>query len=400
MSVRSVFTSHSGLVGERGSDMSSRVLMTGYGGTAPLLALSSGMPTKPAPQVSFTFMEDQHISGNQAIVTGGDSTATSIVVDDAGIWVPNTVLMNQATGEHMLITAIASDNATLTVIRGLSGTTAQTITTDDRIQSIGTAHEEGGDRPEPVAQRGEERTNYVQIFKNAWAITGTAKSVDFITGSQIARNKQQCFGYHAEDIERAFWFGRKEIRVLNGKQTRLSDGVVAQIEAYGGQVESANSGSTAGALSLWDLREWMRKIFDVQVKGERNERIAFTGSRTLGLIQQMVHRDSQYNIEKRETEHGLKVTKILGFNGDLTLMTHPMFTENDVWQGEITVLHPALIAKRIKRKTWQGEYTEGRMNNNGKDADEGYIGIEMGFELRGAPSMGIYRNIQSSAASL
>lgn len=399
MAIRGIFASHAGLIGERLTDLSARVLMTGPGGMAPLLALSAGMPNAPASQTSFSWIEDEHISGNQAVVTGGNTVATALVMDDAGLWQPNTILWNQITGEYMLLTAVAADNITLTVVRGFAGTTAATVTAGDVLQSIGTAFEEGGGRPIAVTQKGDERLNYVQIFKNGWAITGTAKAVQYLTGSQLAYNREMCFAYHAEDIERAFIWGRKSISIRNGKQMRTTNGIIPQIEQYGGLVQSANSNATGGQLAMVDFQLFMRKIFDVQAKGMPNERIAFCGSQLLGLIQQMVLRDSTYQVFQNESSYGMMVTTIVGFNGTLKLVTHPMMVENNLWQRELYVLHPGMIRKRTLRPTWTEEFNAAASTNAGVDSDEGYIADEIGFEVKAGRCMGIMRNIQTSGKS-
>lgn len=400
MALRGVFASHSGLIAERQTDLSARVLMVGPGGMAPMLAISSGMPTESAPQTSYSWIEDEHISGNQEVVTGGNSAATTMVMDDVGIWTANTVIMNQDTGEYMLITALNADGVTVdSMIRGFAGTTAATITAGDKMQSIGTAYAEGSDRPEPVTQKGLERTNYVQIFKNGWAITGTANAVTWVTGSQMARNREMCFNYHAEDIERAFLWGRKGVRAVSGKQLRTSNGILAQIEDYGGLVESAASGGVSGALSMKDFQNFMRRIFDKQAKGFPNERISFCGSNLLELIQHMAMLDANYEVTTGEAEFGLQITTIKGVNGKLKLVTHPMMVENAIWQKELYVLHPGMIKKRVKRNSWSEQFDSQKQNNNGRDAIEGYLAIELGFEVRGAQTMGILRNITTAAAS-
>lgn len=399
MSVRGIFASHAALAGERQDDLSARVLMLGYAGMAPLLAMSAGMPTESSDQLSYGWIEDAHISGNQEVVTGGNEAATELVVDDAGIWAANTVLMNQDTGEHMLITDVDADNITITVIRGLSGTTAATVTAGDKLQSIGTAFAEGSGKPQPVSQQGEERTNYMQIFKNGWAITGSAKKVKYLTGSKLAHSKEMCFAYHAEDLERSFLWGRKGVRIVDGKQMRLSNGVLAQIEGYGGLVESATDGVTPGNYSMKLLQNFFRRIFDLNAKGMPNERIAFCGSQLLEIIQHMVLLDTTYNIEHDETAFGIRVMTIKGFNGTIKFVTHPMMVENALWQSELYVLHPGLIKKRRFRDTWTEEFSPERQNNNGVDATEGYIADELGFELRGAKTMGILRNVQVAVKS-
>lgn len=399
MAIRGIFASHSGIVGDRQSDLAARVLMTMPGGMAPMLALSSGMPSERAADTAFSWIEDSHISGNSTVNGAvADTAATTIVVDDANIWTPNTILLEQETGEHMLITSITGN--TITVIRGLSGTTPTAIADEDHLQSIGTAFEEAGGKPTPVTQRGESRTNYTQIFKNGWAISGTAQSIDFLTGSQLAMNREQCFAYHAEDLERAFIWGKKDVRVINNKQFRLTDGILSQIESYGGLVEPANyEGGGAGEMALVGLQNFMRRIFDVRVKGLPNERIAFTGSYVLEQIQKMVLLDTSYQIYANESEYGIQVLTLNFFNGSLKLVTHPLMVENEIWSKELYVLHPGLIRKRKKRDSWSEEFSPQKQNNNGTDATEGYIAIETGFEVKCASTMGIMRNIETAVPS-
>lgn len=400
MAIRGVFTSHAGLIGERQQDLSARVLWVGPGGMAPLLALSAGMQSERAPQTSYSWIEDEHISGNQAVVTGGNSAVTTMVMDSVGIWTKNTVIMNQNTGEYILITGINADGVTIdSMIRGFGGTTAATITAADKFQSVGTAFAEGSDRPEAVTQKGEERTNYVQIFKNGWAITGTANAVTWVTGSQTARNRGLCFAYHAEDLERAALWGRKGVRVINNLQLRTSNGIIPQIEDYGGIVESVAAGGVAGDVNMVTVQNFLRRIFDKQAKGLPNERISFCGSNFLELIQKMVLLDSTYNIESQETEYGITVTTLIGFNGRLKIISHPMMVENAQWQKEFYVLHPGLIKKRVKRDSWSEEFNAQKQNNNGKDSIEGYLAIEQGWELRGAQTMGILRNLTNAVPS-
>lgn len=397
MSIRGIFASHSGIVGERIGDLASRVLMLGYTGTAPLLAMSSGMPKEPAGDTSFSWVEDSHISGNtKATVTVGTGD-TTLTVEDSNIWTKNSILMNQTTGEYMLITGITSKTS-VDVMRAIGGTTAAAVTANDRLQHVGTAYEEGGGKPGAVTQKGESRSNYVQIFKNGWAITGTAKAVKFHTGSQLAYNRSQALGYHVEDLERAFIFGRPGLMVVDNKQLRLSGGIVYNIETFGGLVESANVGG-AGKMNLDGILNFMRRIFDRNVKGLPNERIAFTGSAVIELIQRMVRYDTRYQITAGEDAYGIKVMKLLGFNGNLTLATHPLFTENTVWGNELHVYHPGLIKKRVLRDSWEETFNAQNSNNNGIDAEEGYIALETGFQVQAVETMGIMRNIVTAVAS-
>lgn len=396
--IRGIFSSHSGLPGDRIQDLSSRVLTLGYTGTAPLLALSSGMPKEPAGDTAYTWVEDSHVSGMATSTAAVNTVATGITVDDSNIWVENTVIMNQNTGEYMLITGINSDTS-ITVQRAIGGTVATAVAVGNRFQSVGTAYAEGSGKPSPVAQRGEQRSNYVQIFKNGWAITGTAKAVKYRSGSQVAMNRQQALGYHLEDLERSFIWGRPYKAQMQGKNFRMSGGIAYQIETFGGIIESAAYNGTAGNMSIDGLTNFMRRIFDRNVKGIPNERVSFTSSAVLELVNRMCKMDSRYNLEGGETEYGIKVAKLVGLNGDLKFMVHPMFTENPLWNSELHVYHPGLIKKRVLRDTWEETFGASSSNNNGVDAEEGYIALETGWQAQAVETMGIMRNINKAVQS-
>jgi len=361
-----------------------------------MLALSSGMPKEPAGDTAFNWVEDSHLSGNTTATGAQTNVATSLNFADTSIWVPNSIIMNQTTGEYMFVSAVNSAT-NITAIRGIGGTTGTAIGNGDRFQHVGTAFEEGGARPSPITQKGESRTNYVQIFKNGWAVTGTAKAVKYHTGSQLAYNRQMALGYHVEDLERAFIFGRPGVMTLNNKQMRLSGGIVYQVENYGGLITTANVGG-AGNMNLDGIIAFLRQIFDRNVKGLPNERIAFAGSAVIERLNKMVRIGSQYQIATQETQWGIHVTKIIGINGDLTIMTHPLFVENTIWSNELHVYHPGLIKKRVLRDTWEESFGSESSNNQGNDSDEGFIAIECGFQTQSVETMGIMRNILAAVA--
>lgn len=392
MAVRGVFASHSSIVGDRVNTLSGRVLKQGWAGTVPLLALSSGMKEESVSDTGWSWVEDTHISGNGTVTAATTNVATTIPVADTSIWTKNSILLVETTGEHVLVTDIPSNQA-ITVRRGFAGTTASAIAQNATLQLLGTAFEEGGGKPEAVMQFGDTFTNFVQIFKQGWSITGTAKAVKYQLGDKLADSKAQAMAYHAENIERAFFWGRKSITKVNNKEMRTSNGIIPQIEQFGGIVESAAWGGTPGAMSLGGFKDFMRRIFDKNAKGYPNERITFTSSVVLNLVQDMVAMDTHYELTLQDKAYGLDVWTLNFLGNQLKLAVHPLMSENAYWRKELYVLHPGLIKKRVLRQTWTEEFNAGRANNNGVDADEGYVADELGFELKGANLSGIMRNI-------
>lgn len=394
MAVRGIFSSHSSLVGDRRvNDFAGRILMNGFGGTAPMLALSSGMPKEPIKNTEFSWVEDDHISGNTTATTGYASNATTIVVADSNIWVPNSVILHEDSGEQMYVTGVTGNS--ITVVRGFAGTVPSAILEDDRLQLIATAFAEATVGAEAVTQVGESRTNYVQIFKQAWAVSNTAKAIEFQTGSKAAKNRADATMYMTESLERAFMFGRPSVSHVNGKQLRTSGGIQHAIETFGGHVVSANANSVAGRINLDVITSFMRTIFDRNIKGFPNERICFTGSAVLEIIQKLVLDVGEYTIKAEESMFGMEVVTLKTFSGTLKLMTHPMWVENDHWNRELWALHPAGIKRKILRDMEVIPFT-GANQVDALDAETGHMRTELGFEVKGVKTMGMITNIQSA----
>lgn len=395
MALKGIFSSHQGIVGERVGDFASAILQLFPTGQAQLFAISSGIATEGAGDTTFHWYEDSHISGRQACASGG--TGTTVVVADGSFYIPNQILLVEETGEYLFVTAVVGNS--LTVVRGMGGSSVVSITNSHHVQLIGNAHEESSEKPTAVSQQGAPRNNLVQIFRNAWAISGTAKAIKFRTGDKLAKNKRECAMYHSEDIERSLIWGIKHVGTLNGNQFRMTDGIVTQIENYGGVVESAASGSTAGNLDSDDLDDYVRRLFSTNVKGQPNERLAYCGDIALATLNRIAKSNSHYEISSNESSYGINVHKYLTPFGTLTLMTHPMMSENPTWTKEMYNFHPGGLKKRVLRETFEEAYDKSGTRANGKDADEGLMTTELGIQVGAARTMGIMRNMSRGVAS-
>lgn len=393
--IQGIFASNQGVVGDRAGDFASAILQINPTGTALMLALSSGMGKESAADTIFHWFEDTHQAGRAACVSGG--TGVTVVVDDGSQYVPNQILTVEETGEIMMVTAIVGNS--LTVIRGMGGTAVVAITSAHHVQSIGNAHEEASPMPTAITQQGAPRFNYTQIFRNSWAISGTAKAVKYNSGSRLAKNKRDCALFHAEDIERAMVWGRKDIRTVNNKPFRLTDGIVSQIEQFGGTVEQVTDGTTAGNYSRILLEDFMQRIFSKNIKGQPNERMAIGGNKWLGALSQMAMLDGVLQITNTTNVLGLKITKIENNFGTLNLISHPLMNENPTWNRDLYLLHPGGIKRRVLRETFEEGYDSDGKRIQAKDADEGVITSEFGVQVGGASTMGILRGLKKVVKS-
>ncbi len=388
MAVKGVFASDQGIQGDRKGDFAAALLIVNPTGTAPLLALSSGMESADAADTVVTWFEENHISG-RINITNNAGVGTSIIVDDATIIVAGAILLVESTGEYVFVQSVAG--STLTVVRGFAGTAIVAVDgsgTPKAFQRLATAQEEGSAKPTAVANLGFPRFNYLQIFRNAWDVTGTARNVEFHTGNLVAKNKRDAGFFHAEDIERGLWFGKKSIGVKNGKPFRTMDGVLAQI--------TTNVTSQSTDTKQEDLNAHFENVFSRNIKGKPNERLAFCGNTVIRIINEIAHLDGVNNLSPGQTDFGFKIFKWLTPFGDISLMTHPLFNESPFWTKDMYTLHPGAMRTRWLRRTH--EDTNDRDGTRaGVDADFGVFTSEMCIEYKAERTGGKYTGIDVAA---
>lgn len=364
MAVKGVFASDQGITGSRKGDFASGILQIYPNGSAPMFALTAGMESKPATDVVVTWFEENHISGRtdvNGLVTDGDGTG--FILDDASSYVPGVIVLVEETGEYLFINNVVGN--TVTVQRGFADSSPVTIDNTMHFQRIGTATEEASERPVAVANLGYPRFNYTQIFRNAWDISGTAKAVEWHTGSQIAKSRADAGLFHAEDIERSIIWGRKSIGVMNNKPFRTMDGINTQI--------TSNVVASVGGVSWADFKVWMRTVFAKNIKGKPNERIGYTSNLGIAILNDLVEMNSQLNIETGQGEFGIRVTRFISPFGTISFLTHPLMNESEAWQGDMYIYHPGAIRTRYLRRTKVKDYNE----DQGKDSDFGVYTTEL-----------------------
>lgn len=388
MAIRGVFASDSGIVGNPKGDFASALLQEMPNGTAPLFALSSGMPSRNATDVVVNWFEENHLSGSTTVNGAvASTTTTTVVLTDASSYPPGVILIDQNTGEYWFVTAIAGNSCT--IVRGFAGSTAVNIGNNDVVQRIGTAQEEGSSAPIAIVNLGYPLFNYTQIFRNTWNVTGTAQAVEYYTGDQSAKTQRDCALFHGEDIERAMIFGRRSLGVKNNNPFRTMNGLDVQI--------TTNVTAAGGTTNWTQLDAFLQGIFTRNIKGKPNERIAFTGNGGLSVINQIARLNSTTYIEPGQTEFGIKVNKWVTPFGDISLMTHPLMTENPTWTKDLRIYHPGAIETRWLRRTKEDQYNRDG-TRGGIDADFGVLTSELSVEYHVQKTGGRLTGLTAGAA--
>ncbi len=100
------------------------------------------------------------------------TTATTVVATTPGVYNVDDVI--KVDSEYMIVTAVAGDGITLTVVRGWNTTAAtHTTSSSEYIYRVGVAAPEGADADGPVIQPVSNLQNYTEIFEDVVQMSGT-----------------------------------------------------------------------------------------------------------------------------------------------------------------------------------------------------------------------------------
>jgi len=180
-------------------------------GMAPLFGLTGMLNSKTAINFEHGFFTKTMVFPEMQINNGAGYVAgiTTFTVDSTANLLPNMIMRNERTGENVIINTVP-DATSVTVAREVGTVAAAAILDNDVWYEIGNAFEEASVRPDAHSIDPVRVTNLTQIFRNTWAISGSAEAVEVIAGdSTDAENRQDCAGFHAAAIEKSLFFGQK-----------------------------------------------------------------------------------------------------------------------------------------------------------------------------------------------
>ena len=377
-------------------------------GSAPLFALTSMLQSETAVQVEHGFFTKTMIFPEAKINAGAGYLAgdTTFTVDSTANLLPNMIMRIERTGENVVINSVNSATS-ISVNRSVGSVAAAAINDDDDIYQVGNAYEESSQRPNANNLIPVRVTNLTQIFRNTWAISGSAKATNVIAGeSTDAENRQDCAAFHAQDIEKALFFGQKSQGTRNGQPFRTMDGLINITEdtsfyppIYAGVVNSF----TAGATTNWtQLEGFLDPVFNqaTDPKGAP-ERVLFCGGAAKKVLNNIGRLNGTYQLMDGQTNFGLQFSTLTISRGKFRIIEHPLFNSNPTWaKMAVGVDLPTFrVAYLNGRKTQNMEFnTSGNQAaDNGIDAVGGTLTTEMTSVVKNAPANVVIRNLTAAA---
>lgn len=368
-------------------------------GTAPLFGLTSLLKDETASNIEHGYFSKTMIFPSVTSTAGDLVSATTLTVNAYTDIVPGDLILNERTGEVILVTATPT-TTTLTVQRAVGTTAAAAINAADVMRTVGNAFEEGSVRPSAVAIIAARYVNNTQIFRNSWAVTKTAAAIPQIAGSgYVSESKQDCAALHAMAIEKALFFGQKYMGTRNGQPFHTMEGIVARVNAA-----ASGNITTLGATTNWTqfeaaLDKTLETVTDP--KGG-NIRTMFVGGTARRVIHNIARLNSTYQITTNETGWGLQIDTIRTPRGTFEMIEHPLFNAYggaSMWAKMAVIADLNAFSLAYLRKTSDAGYNAaGALVDNGVDAEGGTLTTELTCTIKNPAAFGVLYNFTAAAA--
>lgn len=368
-------------------------------GTAPLFGLTSLLKDETASNIEHGYFSKTMIFPSVTSTAGDLVGATTLTVNAYTDIVPGDLILNERTGEVILVTATPT-TTTLTVQRAVGTVAAAAINAADVMRTVGNAFEEGSVRPSAVAIIAARYINNTQIFRNSWAVTKTAAAIPQIAGSgYVSEGKQDCAALHAMAIEKALFFGQKFMGTRNGQPFHTMEGIVARVNAA-----AAGNVTTLGGTTNWTqfeaaLDKTLETVTDP--KGG-NIRTMFVGGTARRVIHNIARLNSTYQITTNETGWGLQIDTIRTPRGTFEMIEHPLFNAYggaSMWAKMAVIADLNAFSLAYLRKTSDAGYNAaGALVDNGVDAEGGTLTTELTCTIKNPAAFGVLYNFTAASA--
>jgi hypothetical protein len=375
-------------------------------GQAPLFGMTSMLQSETAVQPEHGFFTKTMLFPSMNLDAAVASGATTIfTVASTNNLIPGMLMRAQSTGEIVLINSIASSTSVV-VTRGVGTVAAGAIADNVNFYQVGNAFEESSVRPNALQINPVRITNLTQIFRNTWALSGSAQATQVIAGeTNVAESRQECAAFHAADIEKALFWGQKSQGTRNGQPFRTMDGLIritSDLSYYPSSYAAVNVSTAAATTNYTQLENMLDPVFN-QVTDPKagNQRLLFVGSQARKVINNIGRLNSTYYISNGQTNYGLQFGSFSIARGSFNMIEHPLFNSNADWAKMAVAvdLSSFKVAYLGGRKTKKEEFNmAGQPVDNGIDAVGGTLLTEMTCVVKNPPANAVIYDLTAAAA--
>ncbi len=380
-------------------------------GDTPIFALMSRIAKESVDDPEFSWWDEPNdiirLQVNDADnLAAGDTTVVVDSVDNSttapgNVWGEAThlkpgdiLLVEPATdvatfsNEYLLVTAVQSATQ-FTVQRGFAGSTPGTIVDDTWLTVVGSAYAEGTAEPDSTTRNPTKYSNFTQIFKTSYEVTGTAAETKLRTGDPLKNERVRKAFDHSRAMEMALLYGSKsEATGANGKPIRTMDGIRKFIP-------TSNSIAFAGTPDTTStLVDGMHKVFDFSSPAG-DTRMLFCGNTFLNTLNKIMLAAGVIEYGTMVKVFGMNFRELIFPQGRFLLKTHPLLNRHGLYSGSAIALDFSSLKYR-PMKNRDTKFTD-NIQAKGEDVIRGMWQTEFGLEVtRGGLTLGYFTSLSDT----
>jgi len=299
-------------------DMHEKILLL-EPNASPLTTLLRKLDRQSVFNPDFKVMKDELMPVVTAInySTGYATDATVLKVDNDEYFVVGSLLLFPRTDEVARVTSIQPTTSTITVVRDYASASNNLALVDnDPILILSDSNAEGATARSGKAVLETSDTNYTQIVRTPFEITGTLMASDLYGGPDFPYQARKHGIQHQRGMNLISWFGQKDIVVSGTTPIRVTGGIDEHIVT--------NETDVGGNLTTLELVSFIRPIFRY---GESSTR-AFFMSREVADAISLIGLN-RVEVVPETKSFGIALESWFSPHGRLNFMVENMFSEVD-----------------------------------------------------------------------
>lgn len=364
-------------------------------GDAPFTAFLGQLSSEPVNSEIINWWEKPYPAYRVFVDGTVSSSATAVVLQvttagvDAAQMVRNgMILEHESSGEQILVTGQTFSGA-VGISRNFNGVGAATLTDNDALTIMGTAHETASEFPTGLSTGVTLKTNYTQIFKDSIEASRTEVQTELRWGSKFDELKREGLQRLARLVEMSALFMGKKAPVAGpgGGVIKATGGLFSGYKGTPAFIDSSNVNAVGGLQSKSTFNTFLQTLFAFGSK----RRIVYCGGTWMSFFQefcagQLIRMDYSKTFNQDVTEYQTHWGKIM-------CIVHPLMTRHSDWTKNALFIDPESPSGQMKRRVMLPLQYKRNTQSRGEDARrDGWIG-EFGFQWPGAISHGIQTGV-------
>jgi hypothetical protein len=338
---------------------------------APLLVLLNKLSKEAATNPKIEWLEDESMPRITTLSASAASNATAFGVT-ADYFRVGDVVRFTAGGWAIVVTATAAGAITGTKI---GGTAQASAASSAEVYIVSNANAEGSTLREIKYPQLVTASNYAQIIRTPFGVTGTEDATKHYGGDERMRLQNKFGKEHARSIEQTLFFGARDLKSTN---QRMCGGVKEFI--------STNVTNDTGGLTEAEWQTFLKSGF--RYGSER--KVAFCSPTGVAALEGFAR--SNLKVEKNLTaseKYGIQMSTYISGQGVVDIVMHRDWNDSSVYGGYIFLLDIDALKLRPLRDTRLKTNRQAPDYDGFKDEYLTEVSLEVKHERRHALLTGI-----------